>query len=89
MFLSNNARGKTDHQPDESEFGKATLKYLGHIVGQGVVKPLGTKIKTITKFPILTRWKELARFLDMAGYYRTFSLNFFGIAAPLPNLLSK
>ena len=60
----------------ESEFSKATVKYLGHIVGQGQVRPLDAKIQTIAKFPIPTSWKELARFLGMAGYYRNFCLNF-------------
>ena len=69
----------------KSEFGKATVKYVGHIVGQGQVRPLDAKIQTIAKFPIPTSPKELARFLGMAGYYRNFS----EIAAPLTNLLSK
>ena len=69
------------------EFGKATVKYLGHIVGQGQVRPLDAKIQTIVKYP--TSRKELARFLGMAGYYRNFCLNFSEIAAPLTNLLSK
>ena len=73
----------------KSEFGKATVKYLGHIVGQGQVRPLNAKIQTIVKFPIPKSWKELARFLGMAGYYRNFCLNFSEIAAPLTNLLSK
>ena len=64
----------------KSEFGKATVKYLGHIVGQGQVKPLDAKIQTIAKFPIPTSRKELARFLGMAGYYRNFCLNFSEIA---------
>ena len=33
--------------------------------------------------------KELARFQGMAGYCRSFCLNFSEIAAPLTNLLSK
>ena len=73
----------------KSEFGKATVKYLGHIVGQGQVRPLDAKIQTIAKFPIPTSRKELAKFLCMAGYYRNFCLNFSEIAALLTNLLSK
>ena len=51
----------------KSEFGKATVKYLGHIVGQGQVRPLDAKIQTIVKYPIPTSRKELARFLGMAA----------------------
>ena len=72
-----------------SELGKASVKYLGHIVGQRQVRPLDAKIQTIAKFPIPTSWKELARFIGMAGYYGNFCLNFSEIAAPLTNLLSK
>ena len=61
-------------------------KYLGHIVGQWQVRPLGAKIQTIGKFPIHTSQKKLARFLGMAGYYRNFCLNFSEIAALLTNL---
>ena len=70
----------------KSEFVKATVKYF---VGQVQVRPLDAKIQTIAKFPIPTSRKQLARFLGMAGYYRNFCLNFFEIAAPLTNLLSK
>ena len=73
-------------KPDEKG---ATVKYLGHIVGQGQVTPIDAKIQTIAKFPIPTSRKELARFLGMAGYYRNFCLNSSEIAAPLTNLLSK
>ena len=67
----------------KSEFGKATVKY---IVSQMQVR----KIQTISKFPIPTSRKELARFLGMAGFYRNFCLNFSEIAAPLTKkLLSK
>ena len=65
------------------------MKYLGHIVGQGQVRHLGAKTRTIAKFPIPTSQEELSRFLGMAGYYRNFCLNFSEIAAPLTNLLSK
>ena len=53
----------------KSEFGKATVKYLDYIVGQ--VRFLDAKIQTIAKFPIPTSQKELARFLSIAGYYRS------------------
>ena len=47
------------------------------------------KLQTIAKFLIPTSQKELARFLGMAGYYKSFCLNFSEIGAPLTNLLSK
>ena len=56
----------------KSEFGRATVTYLGYEVGQGKVKPLTAKIDTIIEFPVPKTKKELMRFLGMAGYYRKF-----------------
>ena len=46
----------------QSMCGKATVKYIGHIVGQGQVRPLDTKTQTIAKFPIPTSRKNLLDF---------------------------
>ena len=65
------------------------MEYLGHIVGQGHVKPVQAKIEAISSFPAPTTRKQLMSFLGMAGYYRKFCKNFSVIAAPLTNLLKK
>ena len=38
----------------KNEFYRATLTFLGHIVGQGHVKPVDAKVKTISDFPVPT-----------------------------------
>ena len=73
----------------KSEFCHGTLTFLGHVVGQGQVRPVSAKVQTISDFPIPTSKKELMRFLGMAGYYRKFCSNFSSISAPLTNLLKK
>ncbi|XP_065917657.1 uncharacterized protein [Dysidea avara] len=73
----------------KSEFGCAQVSYLGHIVGQGEVKPIDAKVKAISQFPIPRNKKELMRYLGMAGYYRRFCKNFSVIVEPLTNLLHK
>ena len=73
----------------KSEFCHATLTFLGHVVGQGQVKPVEAKVKAISDFSVPTCKRQLMRFLDMAGYYRKFCDNFSVIAEPLTNLLSK
>ncbi|MCG8117700.1 MAG: RNase H-like domain-containing protein [Candidatus Thiodiazotropha endolucinida] len=73
----------------KSEFCHASLTFLGHVVGQGHVKPIDAKVEAISKFPIPTCKRQLMRFLGMAGYYRKFCNNFSVIAEPLTNLLSK
>ena len=72
-----------------SEFCHANLTFLGHIVGQGQVKPVEAKVEAISDFPVPTSKRQLMRFLGMAGYYRKFCNNFSAIAEPLTNLLGK
>ena len=71
------------------EFGKATVTFLGHVVGEGLVKPIQAKVQAIDAFPTPVGKKQLMRFLGMAGYYRKFCPNFSTIAEPLTHLLGK
>ncbi|KAI2646146.1 Retrovirus-related Pol polyprotein [Labeo rohita] len=70
------------------EFGKATVTYLGKVVGNGQVRPIEAKIESICAFPVPANRRELRRFLGMAGYYRGFCQNFASIVAPLTDLIS-
>ena len=63
------------------------VTYLGHIVGQGQVKPVSAKVEAIANFPRPESKKQLMRFLDMAGYYRRFCSNFATVIEPLTQLL--
>ena len=71
------------------EFGKATVRYLGHEIGSGFVKPLDCHIENIKNFKRPETKKEVMSFLGSVGYYRKFCKNFSEIAAPLTNLLKK
>jgi len=71
----------------KSEFCRAKVTFLGHVVGQGQVAPVSAKIKAIVKFPVPEDKKDLMRFLGMAGYYRKFCHNFSSLAEPLTILL--
>ncbi len=70
------------------DFAKATVIYLGKIVGGGMVKPVNAEIEAIKLFPVPSTRRELQRFLGMAGYYRSFCKNFSSVVAPLTDLLS-
>ena len=54
----------------KSHFCQATIEYLCHIVGNGMVKPVDAKVKAFGEFPIPETRKQLRSFLGMAGYYR-------------------
>ena len=70
------------------DFGKATVTYLGRVVGGGQVRPLDAKVSAICNFPAPADRRELRRFLGMVGYYRSFCKNFSAVVAPLSDLLS-
>jgi len=48
--------------------------YLGHIFGNGEVKPERSKLQAIAQFPLPTTKKQVWSFLGLTGYYRHSSL---------------
>ena len=73
----------------KSEFGKATVIYLGHEIGFGKVSPKESNVAAILNFPVPKNRKGVMQFLGLAGYYRKFVANFSELAEPLTNLLKK
>ena len=73
----------------KSEFGSATIAYLGHVVGQGKVTPVEAKAEAIRNFPPPRNRREFRRFLGMVGLYRKFCKNFTHMTLPLTKLLKK
>lgn len=69
------------------EFARATVTYLGRVVGQGQVRPVDAKVRAVLQFPVPTTKKELMRFLGLVGYYRAFCKNFSTVVARLTDLL--
>ena len=51
---------------NKTEFCKAHVQYLGHIVGQNQRKPIDVKVKAISDFPVPSCRNQLMRFLGMA-----------------------
>lgn len=69
------------------EFAKATVTYLGRVVGQGKVCPLRAKVQAIDDYAPPETKKDLMRFLGLVGFYRCFCRNFSTVVAPLTNML--
>ncbi|GBL72889.1 Retrovirus-related Pol polyprotein from transposon 17.6 [Araneus ventricosus] len=69
------------------QFAQAYVKYLGHLVGQGLRQPEELKVQAIKDFPTPTTKTQVRAFLGLAGYYRRYIPEFSVIAAPLTDLL--
>ncbi|XP_033237657.1 uncharacterized protein [Drosophila pseudoobscura] len=72
---------------EKSKFCMKSVRYLGHIVGEGVIRTDPDKISAMSDFPLPKSLKSLRRFLGMVGWYRKFISNFASVAAPLTDLL--
>ena len=70
-------------------FAMATVKYLGHEIGQGQVVPKNSNVEAIMSLEIPLNKREVRRFLGAAGYFRKFIKNFAVLTSPLTDLLRK
>lgn len=76
-------------KPAKCQFGMKECIYLGHIVGNGQVRPDPTKLAAVRNFPVPTTKKQVRAFLGLTGYYRKFIANYATVAAPLTDLTKK
>ncbi|GFY18402.1 hypothetical protein TNCV_2396311 [Trichonephila clavipes] len=59
-------------KPSKCQFAQAYVKYLGHLVGQGLRTPGELKVQVIKDFPIPTNKTQVRAFLGLSGYYRRY-----------------
>lgn len=69
------------------EFTRATVTYLGKVVGQGEVRPVRAKVLAIDHYSPPTTKKDLQRFIWDGRLQPQFCKNFSTVAAPLTDLL--
>lgn len=72
---------------EKSKFCVTEVRYLGHVVGNGIIRADPEKISAITEFPTPRSVKQVRRFLGMSGWYRKFIRNYAAISTPLTDLL--
>ena len=53
-FFDRLSKAKLKINLAKSEYCHATLTFVGHVVGQGKVKPVEAKVKAISDFPVPT-----------------------------------
>ena len=71
------------------QLGMSECRYLGHVVGNGVVRPQQEKLEAIQSFPVPRSKKEVRVFLGLSGYYRKFIPAYSVTATPLTNLTKR
>ena len=71
------------------QFGRKSLKYLGHLVTSEGICTDPDKVDAILELREPTNVRGVRRFLGVASWYRRFVPNFSQIAAPLNHLLKK
>ena len=71
---------------EKCQFGKSSVKVLGHVVSAQGTEPDPEKVKAVQDFPTPTSASEVWCFLGMASYYRCFVNNFAHIPSPLHDL---
>lgn len=73
----------------KSRFCFKEVRYLGHIVGHGKIRPDPTKVSAIVDFPLPTTVKQVRRFVGMCAYYGKFLENFSSLSSPLTDAIRK
>ncbi|TMC16709.1 MAG: DDE-type integrase/transposase/recombinase, partial [Chloroflexi bacterium] len=76
-------------RPAKCKFDKPTVEFCGHVVGQGVVRMLDSKVKAIREWPQPRNVQEVRQFYGLVNYYRRFIRHFSIIGAPLSNLFKS
>ncbi len=64
-------------------FGRKRLKYLGHIIGEGVVTVPESRVLAVKNYGRPKTKRQLRTFLGAIGYYRMFMPGFAKMAANL------
>ncbi|GFU89164.1 hypothetical protein TNCV_2896121 [Trichonephila clavipes] len=70
-------------------FGKAQIKYLGHIIGSGKHEPDPEKTAVINNLPVPKTKKELRSVLGLCNYYREYIPKYSELVYPLTELTKK
>ena len=80
---------RADCQGRKCQLAMKTCNNLGHIVGNGMVRPALHKVQAAQAFAIPQTKSDVRAFLGLTGHYRIFIPNYDNIAVPLTDLTKK
>ena len=76
-------------KPSKCQYAMSQCVYLGHVVGNGSVRPEPSKVESVRSFPIPRTKKQVRAFLGLTGYYRKFIPDYATVALPLTDLTRR
>lgn len=76
-------------RPSKIHAGFTEIEFLGHIVGDGRLRPEKSKLETMLSVSKPKSKKQVCSLMGLVGYYRKFVPNFASLAAPISSLLKK
>ena len=76
-------------KPPKCSFAKTEVKYLGHVIAPGEIRPDPSNIAKIRDLEPPTTVKGVRELVGMASYYRSFVPDFSRRASPLTELTKK
>lgn len=80
--------GLTIH-PQKCAIAQEEVRYLGHVLGRGVIRPQQDKVEAVQNCQRPQTKKAVRSFLGLVGWYRKFIPDFASRAAPLTDLTRK
>jgi hypothetical protein len=72
--------------PSKISAGQRSLEFLGHVVGEGMLRPEQKKVQKILAIPTPTTKKQVRSLLGLLGFYRRYVPNFATLTAPISDL---
>ncbi|GBN31626.1 Retrovirus-related Pol polyprotein from transposon 297 [Araneus ventricosus] len=88
-ILGKIGNAKLKIKPSKCSLGRKTVKYLGHVVGNGIRNPVEAKIQAIVNFSAPINKTEIRRLIGIIGYYSRYIKDYAKIVEPLTNALKE
>ncbi|KAM7312087.1 uncharacterized protein ISCGN_008992 [Ixodes scapularis] len=76
-------------KPSKCQLARGEVRYLGHIVGQGLRRPDELKVEAVRDFPRPEKKTGIRAFLGLTGYYQRYIPQYSEKASPLTDALRK
>lgn len=76
-------------KPKKTELGSSSIEFLGHKIGNGLVRPMTQTVDKIRQACPPHTKKQVQSFLGMTGYYRDFIPEYAQVSYPLSELIKK